>query len=91
METETIGQLIQLFAQLGADAKWAFLAYLGFRAFVVLMIAGTVISIAVLIVRTVRACDGDSTAMREIAEILQRSWCERAKIVQDVRSMKEKR
>jgi hypothetical protein len=91
MENEGLSQLIQLFMQLGTDAKWAFLAYLGFRVFVVVAIAGTVLTLAWWIIGALSRADEDADAIRQLSDAFGLSWYERSRLIEEVLALKNKR
>lgn len=90
METESLAQLIQLFAQLGAEAKWAFISYLVFKGGLAVLVAGTILLLAYWIIRAFRQSDEDTKAMRTIGEVLQVRWYERDAMVERIRELKAK-
>jgi hypothetical protein len=88
MEQDTLGHLIQLFAQLGGDAKWAFLAYLGYKAFAIVAIGGAAMTVALVGIRALRASDEDAKAMKLIGAVLGHYHYEREKMVEEIRKLK---
>jgi hypothetical protein len=70
MDTESIEKLIELFATLGSEAKWAFMAYLGFQAFKVVATAVTLLTIAVMLFRSINKFFGDAAAIESLKTIV---------------------
>ena len=92
MDAETIGKLIAMFASLGHDAKWAFIAYLGLHAFKIAAVAGTVLAIVVMVLRTVQRCQDDSAAFSAIRGLFEGvSWYERDRVVRKVTELVAKK
>jgi hypothetical protein len=69
METETLVKVMEVFGQLGADAKWAFIAYLGLRAFIVVAVAGTVLAISVMAARLLRGVSEAVSALKAMRDM----------------------
>lgn len=84
MDAESLEKIIGLFTQLGAQAQWAFIAYLGLQAFKIVAIAGTILTLAVLVLRTIRDFRADTVAWNAIRALFDASWYEHDSVVRKV-------
>jgi len=90
MDTASITQLIELFKELGQDAQWAFFVWIFYGAFEVLMLSGTILTLAWWIIRAVVQAPSDEQTIRTIAEMVEQPYYERADIIGAIAIMKSK-
>jgi hypothetical protein len=74
VDTETLGKLIELFAQLGAQGTTAFIVWLSIKYGVLVLgwsiLGGTVITVVTLITRAVARSSGNEQCLRDLGKVV---------------------
>lgn len=91
MDAQSLEKIIGLFAQLGVEAKWAFIAYLALEAFKVVAVSGTMLALAAMIIRAFRAFSDETRAWNAIRSLFDAKWNEYDRVIRGITSLVDKK
>ena len=65
---EELKLILETVASLGTEAKWAFFAWLGYKAFCVFAILGTILILASWVGKLIARINDETEAVRQLAD-----------------------
>jgi hypothetical protein len=87
---EELKVIMDAVAQLGTEAKWAFFAWLGYKAFNVSLMTVTILTVAWWLIRAFQRGMESESILNRLGDEFGTAWYERRKLVRLIVEMKAK-